>query len=80
MTKMKEKEMLAEITPIIGTPEIRAAAEILKQYRQGKANLEKRIIENDQWFKNASLAAVSEKRPGGRSGTGFCVAVQFAGQ
>lgn len=51
MTKMKEKEMLAEITPIIGTPEIRAAAEILKQYRQGKANLEKRIIENDQWFK-----------------------------
>lgn len=48
---MKEKEMLAEITPVIGTPEIRAAAEILKQYRQGKANLEKRIIENDQWFK-----------------------------
>ena len=43
--------MLAEITPVIGTPEIRAAAEILKQYRQGKANLEKRIIENDQWFK-----------------------------
>ena len=37
--------------PIIGVPEIRAAGEILRKYRAGKANLEKRVIENEQWFK-----------------------------
>lgn len=35
----------------IGTEQIRAASETLKKYKQGKQNLEQRIIENEQWFK-----------------------------
>lgn len=38
-------------SPVIGAEEVRAATETLKKYRQGKANLEKRVIENEQWFK-----------------------------
>ena len=36
---------------VIGKAEIHAAREILQKYKQGKANLEKRIIDNEQWFK-----------------------------
>lgn len=35
----------------IGTDQIRAASETLKKYKQGKQNLEQRIIENEQWWK-----------------------------
>ena len=35
----------------VGINEIRRAAAILQEYKIGKANLEKRIIENEQWFK-----------------------------
>ncbi len=34
-----------------GEPDIDRAAEILKRYKAGKANLEKRIISNEQWWK-----------------------------
>lgn len=51
MKQEATQPVLPEIPPVIGAAEVRAAAEILKQYRQGKANLEKRVIENEQWFK-----------------------------
>ena len=35
----------------IGTEQIRAASETLKKYKQGKQNLEQRIIANEQWYK-----------------------------
>ena len=35
----------------IGRQEIIAARETLKRYKQGKANLEKRIVENEQWYR-----------------------------
>ena len=35
----------------IGTEQIHEAQLILGRYRQGKANLERRIIENEQWYK-----------------------------
>ena len=35
----------------IGVEQIRAASETLKKYKQGKQNLEQRIIENEQWYK-----------------------------
>ncbi len=35
----------------IGETEIMRAAAILKRYREGKANLEKRIVSNEQWWK-----------------------------
>ena len=40
----------AAVLPI-GTEQILEAQKILGRYRQGKANLEKRIIENEQWYK-----------------------------
>ena len=35
----------------IGINEIRQAAATLQEYKRGKANLENRIVENEQWFK-----------------------------
>ena len=35
----------------VGVDQIRAASETLKKYKQGKQNLEQRIIENEQWYK-----------------------------
>lgn len=40
----------AEKAPI-GPEEIRQAAETLREYRRGKANLERRIVDNEQWWK-----------------------------
>ena len=36
---------------IIGRQELLAARETLRHYKQGKANLEQRIIQNEQWYK-----------------------------
>ena len=35
----------------IGTPQAQAAWQTLQRYRAGKANLEKRVTENQQWYK-----------------------------
>lgn len=35
----------------IGEEEIRQAARVLQEYKRGKANLEARIIDNEQWWK-----------------------------
>lgn len=35
----------------IGEKQIKEANQILQKYKQGKANLEKRIIDNEQWYK-----------------------------
>ena len=35
----------------IGPDEVRAAYQTLLKYKAGKANLEKRIIDNQQWYK-----------------------------
>ena len=44
----------------IGSEEIRRAQETLREYRRGKANLERRIVENEQWWK---LRHWSQMRP-----------------
>ena len=36
---------------VIGREQIQAAQLTLNKYKEGKANLEKRIVENEQWFK-----------------------------
>lgn len=42
----------AEESPkIIGREEVAKADEILRKYKQGKANLEKKIVSNEQWYK-----------------------------
>lgn len=35
----------------IGEKEVLEAAETLRKYKEGKANLDQRIVENEQWFK-----------------------------
>ena len=44
----------------IGSEEVRKAQETLREYRRGKANLERRIVENEQWWK---LRHWSQMRP-----------------
>ena len=39
------------LAQVIGREQIQAAQKTLQQYKEGKANLEKRIVENEQWFK-----------------------------
>lgn len=41
----------AEAVNIIDDRDIAKATDILKKYRAGKTNLDKRIIDNEQWFK-----------------------------
>ena len=42
-------ESLAQ--PVVGKDQIREALQILRKYMAGKANLDKRMIENEQWWK-----------------------------
>ena len=44
----------------IDTKEIHEAQEILNRYKQGKANLEKRIISNEQWWKMRRWGGLSD--------------------
>ena len=39
------------LAQVIGREQIQAAQQILQKYKEGKANLEQRIVENEQWFK-----------------------------
>ena len=44
---MSKTQQTAGEKPRIGEQEVRRAAELLKKYRQGKVNLERRIIDNE---------------------------------
>ena len=52
---MEEKEvMTTENTPVrigIGVEQLREAAQTLRKYKQGKANLEQRVIGNEEWYR-----------------------------
>ena len=39
------------LAQVIGRDQILAAQQTLQKYKEGKANLEQRIVENEQWFK-----------------------------
>ena len=39
------------LAQVIGREQIQAAQQTLNKYKEGKANLERRIVENEQWFK-----------------------------
>lgn len=49
----QQPEQAAEIAPvqIIGKKEVLEATKVLQEYKQGKANIEDRIIENERWYK-----------------------------
>ena len=52
---MEEKEvMTTENTPVrigIGAEQLREAIQTLRKYKQGKANLEQRVIDNEEWYR-----------------------------
>ena len=39
------------LAQVIGREQIQAAQQTLQKYKEGKSNLERRIVENEQWFK-----------------------------
>ncbi len=39
------------LAQVIGREQIQAAQQTLNKYKEGKANLEQRIVENEQWYK-----------------------------
>ena len=39
------------LAQVIGKEQVQAAQQTLQKYKEGKANLERRIVENEQWFK-----------------------------
>ena len=45
---MKNEETME---PVIGEEAVRRAQVILNRYKQGKANLERRVVDNEQWYK-----------------------------
>ncbi len=51
--------------PKIGTEEIRKATEILRKYKQGKAQLERRIIDNEQFWKLRHWTQMEKEGEGG---------------
>ena len=57
-----EQEVLK---PKIGTEEIRKATEILRKYKLGKAQLERRIIDNEQFWKLRHWAQMEKEGQGG---------------
>lgn len=44
-------EVRTTSVPVIGEKELRRAAEILRRYKQGRQNLERRIIADEDWWK-----------------------------
>ena len=56
--------MRTEPTPrqAIGTKEIQEAASILTRYKQGKANLESRIVEDELWWEGRHWEVIRGKR------------------
>ena len=68
--------------PRIGTQEVLRAAEILRKYRQGKENLDKRVIDNEQFWKLRHWEQMEMEGQGGNSGdpqpaSGWLVMVRF---
>ena len=41
----------APVRPGIGAEQLREAAQILRKYKQGKANLDQRVIDNEEWYR-----------------------------
>lgn len=51
------------IDRVIGREQIQQANITLQKYKEGKANLEKRIVENEQWYKIRHWATMRKKEP-----------------
>ena len=56
------------VRPKIGAEELRRANGILKKYKEGKARLEQRIIDNEQFWKLRHWEQMEKEGQGGNSG------------
>lgn len=52
------------LTQVIGREQIAEANQILQNYKKGKANLEKRIVDNEQWYKLRHWECMREESQG----------------
>ena len=60
-------DLVLKPTPRIGPEEVRQAQQILKRYKQGKRNLEQRIIDNEQFWKMRHWEQMEHRGDGGNS-------------
>ena len=65
---MDEKTAKETRRPKIGPDEVRRASEILQKYRRGKAHLEQRIIDNEQFWKLRHWEQMAKNGEGGNPG------------
>jgi hypothetical protein len=47
---------------VIGKEQIQAASQVLQKYKEGKANLERRIVDNEQWYKLRHWECLRDKK------------------
>ena len=50
------------LTQVIGKEQVQKANTILNKYKEGKANLERRIVENEQWYKLRHWECMRDKK------------------
>ena len=51
------------LTQVIGREQIQKAQLTLNRYKEGKANLERRIVDNEQWYKMRHWECMRKKQP-----------------
>ena len=51
MNAMGAMDGFRALAQVIGKEQVQKAGTILQKYKEGKANLEKRIVDNEQWYK-----------------------------
>ena len=51
MNPMGAMDGFKALTQVIGKEQVQKASVILQKYKEGKANLERRIVDNEQWYK-----------------------------
>ena len=50
------------IAQVIGKNQIQKASQTLRKYKEGKANLERRIVDNEQWYKLRHWECMRDKK------------------
>jgi len=50
------------LAQVIGREQVQHANQILQKYKEGKANLEKRIVDNEQWYKLRHWECMRDKQ------------------
>ena len=50
------------LSQVIGKEQVQRASQILQKYKEGKANLEQRIVDNEQWYKLRHWECLRDKK------------------